>query len=246
MTQQTTEIEKLFEGGATISKEELADYLKSKDIHANDESIRKRISRYKKAGLIISIKKGVYALSKKPVYVHPSDKLIKKLSGLFFSRYPDIDYCVWSSAWLYDFTVHQPVQFFYVFETEPDMVEILFNLLKDNGYHVFLNPDERTMQLYVMGMNNPVVIKPLVSRAPLVRDKALRLPSIEKMLVDAYIDKALFYFIQGNEMQNIFKLSFSKYSINISTLLNYATRRGYGNEIKDFLKNSSSNLNKIL
>ena len=54
------------------------------------------------------------------------------------------------------------------------------------------------------------------------------------------------YFIQGKEMQNIYKFSFSKYSIQISRLLNYAVRRGNGNEISDFALRNVSYLSKIL
>ncbi len=246
MVRRTIEIVHAFKGKDTITKDELSAYFRSTDGSATDAGIRQRISRFKKAGILISVKKGVYALSNRPVYVHPTDKLITRLSRFFFTQYPDIQYCAWSSAWLYDFTVHQPTRFFYIFETEPDMVETAFNLLKDNGYKVFLNPDEQTMQLYVLGIENPVVVRSLVSRAPLVKNKTIQLPSLEKMLVDAYIDKKLFYFIQGKEMQNIYKFSFSKYSIQISRLLNYAVRRGNGNEISDFALRNVSYLSKIL
>ena len=246
MERTTIDIREIFKDKATVTKAELSAYIHSIDSNANDASIRQRISRYKRSGLIVSVKRGVYAYSNKPVYTHPADNFIAKLSKIFSAQYPEINYCIWSSAWLYDITIHQPAQFFYIFETEYDIVEILFNLLKDNGYHAFLNPDEQTMQLYVMGMKNPVVVKPLLMRAPLVVNKTIKLPSLEKMLVDAYLDKRLFYFLQGIEMQNIFRFSFSKYSINISSLVNYALRRGKKSEITDFAKRNVPFLNNLL
>jgi hypothetical protein len=246
MARKTIEIATAFKGKATITKEELYAYIHSIDNSASDDSIRQRISRHKSSGLIISVKKGVYAFSSKPVYMHTTDKFLLKLSHLFSVQYPEINFCVWSSAWLYDFTVHQPSHFFYVIETEADMVETAFNLLKDNTYTAFLNPDEQTIQLYVMGEKNPVIVKQLLTRAPLSKNKKIKLPSLEKMLVDAYSDKKMFYFIQGKELQNIFKFSFSKYSINLSSLLNYASRRGNEKEITDFILKNVPNANKIL
>jgi hypothetical protein len=91
-----------------------------------------------------------------------------------------------------------------------------------------------------------VIVKQLLTRAPLSKNKKIKLPSLEKMLVDAYSDKKMFYFIQGRELQNIFKFSFSKYSINLSSLLNYASRRGNEKEITDFILKNVPNANKIL
>ncbi len=245
MVRQIIEIANAFKGKTIITKKELSAYIHSIDGSATEAGIRQRISRLKKEGTIISVRKGVYALSNRPVYIYPADKFITRLSHLFSTQYSGINYCIWSSAWLYDFTIHQPVQFFYLFETEPDMVEISFNLLKDKGYKAFLNPDEQTMQLYVMGVKDPIVVRSLISRAPLIKNKAIKLPSLEKMLVDAYIDKKLFYFIQGKEIENIYKFSFSLYSINLSRLINYAGRRGIGNEITDFAKRNVQGLNQI-
>ncbi|MFA5418207.1 MAG: DUF6577 family protein [Bacteroidales bacterium] len=246
MAKKTIDIATVFKGRATVTKDELTAYIQRSEGSINELSIRQRISRYKKAGLIISVRKAVYAFSNKPVYKHPEDKFITKLSQLFSGQYPGINYCIWSSAWLYDFTVHQPAQFFYIFETEPDMVETSFNLLKDHGYKAFINPDEQTIQLYVMGEKNALIIRSLISRSPLVKKKSIPLPSLEKMLVDAFIDKKQFYFIQGKEMQNIYKFSFSKYSIQLSSLLNYAKRRGLGSEITNFLMEHVSDLRKVL
>jgi hypothetical protein len=63
--------------------------------------------------------------------------------------------------------------------------------------------------------------------------------------VDAYTDKKQFYFIQGEEIKNIFKFSFKRYSINTSTLLNYAVRRGNKDEIYDFINNNITNYNTL-
>ena len=246
MTRQIIEIAKAFKGKTVITKKELSAYIRGINSSATEAGIRQRISRLKKAGIIISIGKGVYAFSNKPVYIYPDDKFITGLSQLFTTQYPGINYCIWSSAWLYDFIVHQPVHFFYLFETEPDMVEILFNLLKDRGYKVFFNPDEQIMQLYVVGEKNPVVVRSMVSRAPLVKRKAIKFPALEKMLVDAYIDKKLFYFIQGKEIENLYRFSFNGYSIHLSRMLNYAGRRGIRNEIVDFAKRNVQGLNRIL
>lgn len=235
MVKTRIDIKDAFKGKDSLTKEEITAYIRSMNSLVSDDSIRQRISRYKKSGLIVNVKKSVYALSEKPIYQHPDDLFVNKLAKIFSKQFSQIKYCVWSSAWLYDFTIHQPAHSFYVFETEKDMVETAFNFLKDNNFKAFLTPDERSIQRYVMGQKKPIIVKQLISRSPLVKT---RYPSIEKMLVDVYTDKKQFYFIQGEEMKNIFKFSFKRYSINISTLLNYAARRGNKNEISNFIANN--------
>lgn len=246
MAKKTFDIEKAFTNKSVFSIDELEEYIRSIRKHTNLDNIRQLISRQKRAGRVVSIKKGLYMFSHGRIFVNPSDKFVMKLSKLFSSRYPEINYCIWPSSWLNEFTVHQPSYFFYIFETEPDMVETTFYLLKDKGYEAFLNPDSQTMQLYVIGKKNPVIVKTLVSRAPLIKKNSVRLPSLEKILVDVFSDKKLFYFIQGHELQNIFKFAFRKYSVNISSLLNYSVRRGNNNKLAVYIKKNISYLTSIL
>ena len=241
MRKTKIDIKDAFDGKDSLTKDEIAAYIRGIITNASDDSIRQRISRYKKLGIIVNVKKSVYALSQKPIYQHPEDLFINKLSKIFTSKYSQINYCIWSSAWLYDFTIHQPTQFFYIFETESDMVETAFNLFKDNEFKAFLNPDEQSIQLYVMGQKKPIIVKQLITRSPLVKTKKAKCPSIEKMLVDAYNDKKQFYFIQGEEIKNIFKFSFDKYAINISKLLSYAERRGNKKEMSVFVNTIIAN-----
>lgn len=226
----------IFKDKTTVTRRELESYFRSLDPEATDDSIRKRISRYKQSGILVSVKRGVYAVSNRPVYRHPDDSFANKLGKLFIKQYSEIDYCVWSSAWLYSFTVHQPAQYFYLFETERDMLESSFNFFKDHGTNVWLDPDEDAMQLYVAGKRNAVVVKPLVKRAPLAKNGPAVYPSLEKMIADAYIDDHLFYFLQGNELQNMYRFAFDKYSINYTKLINYAKRRGREDDIIGFVK----------
>jgi len=236
MNKKANDIRDAFKGITTITSKELVAYFRETDINATDVSVRQRISRYKRMGFLVSIRQGVYAIVDKPLYKPESDPFIQKLSKNFSAAYPEINYCIWSSAWLYNFMVHQPAHYFYLFETEQDMVESAFNLLKDNGLNAWLNPDEQTIQLYVMGQKNPVVVKPIISRSPVFKSQKSNLPMLEKILVDAYVEKKIFYFLQGQELSNIFNFAFGKYSIAWSRLLSYARRRGVGQEIGQYIK----------
>lgn len=225
-----------FKDKSSLTSQELATYFRKEDINATDISIRKRISRLRSSGFLVSIRQGVYAIAGKPQFKPESDTFMRKLAKTFMSAYPEINSCVWSSAWLYEFMIHQPARYFYLFETEPDVVEATFNLLKDNGINAWLNPDEQTMHLYVMENKNAVIVKPLISRAPLIKSRKVNLPMLEKILVDAWVDKKFFYFLQGGELSTIFNSAFGRFSINYSRLINYARRRGIEKELEQYIK----------
>ena len=59
--------------------------------------------------------------------------------------------------------------------------------------------------------------------------------SIEKIMVDLYIDK-LYLFYQGKELQTIYENILEKYDINMKRLLNYAKLRTDIEEYKKYLQ----------
>jgi hypothetical protein len=60
-------------------------------------------------------------------------------------------------------------------------------------------------------------------------------PGIEKILVDLYCDKELFYSYQDDELSNIWTNIFKKYMVNKSTLFSYSRRRGKQKDIEEFM-----------
>ncbi|MFA5815762.1 MAG: type IV toxin-antitoxin system AbiEi family antitoxin domain-containing protein [Bacteroidales bacterium] len=236
MKTKTNDLAAALKNKPAVTTKELADLYHNENNQAGSASIRKRISRLKIAGQLATIRKGVYAVSKKPVYSPRNDEFTESLINTFQANYPEINACCWSSGWLNSFMIHQPARYFYLFETEPDMVETTFNLFKDSKLNVWLNPDENTMQLYVLGFLDPIIVKPLVSRAPLIKTGTATLPTLEKILVDAWTEKKIFYSIQGEELVNIFDFAFAHYTLSYSRLIGYARRRGIDQEIDRFVR----------
>ena len=89
---------------------------------------------------------------------------------------------------------------------------------------------------FISSQKNSVVIKTLISESPLQTIKNIPTSSLEKLLVDLYCDKNLFYFLQGNELVNVFRNAFDKYTINQSKLLRYADRRQKKIQIEELIK----------
>ena len=141
-----------------------------------------------------------------------------------------------------EFSRHQATKTLIIIEVEKDFVESIFYEIKDKlGFEPYLNPDEKVINLYISESKKPVVIKKIITRSPLQKQKENRIdvysPMLEKILVDLIADERLFYFYQGSELINVYKNVIKKYTLNYTKLFSYARRREREAEIKQFMKN---------
>jgi len=131
--------------------------------------------------------------------------------------------------------VHQLFRTFIIVEVEKEASEAVFFWLKDSRFNVALNPSYDFISKYLSGNEDNIIIKPLISEAPLQKGDGITFPSLEKVLVDIICDKSLFNAIQGSEMRNIFTGAFRKYTVITDRLLRYASRRGKREEMIQYL-----------
>jgi hypothetical protein len=237
-----------FKNKGIITKKDIASFFEENGTSSKDNTLNVKIYRLKEAGLIKNMKRGFFTVSDKKIWQFPDNPVIRKICRKFVLEYPEIEYCMWSTEWLHDYMRHQPFQSYYVFETEKDIAESVFYLFKEQKINAYFLPDEKMLTRYATGEKNIVIVKNLVSRSPIVSNNKVNYPSIEKILVDAFIDKTLFSYLQGTELVNIYKTVFSLFLINYSKLLNYADRRGQKQNIIQFIANyiSENEINNIL
>jgi len=134
-----------------------------------------------------------------------------------------------------------------VVEVEKEFTESLYYYLNDSlKMDFFLNPDDKEIEFYISESAVPVVIKRLVTRAPIskLKDKKNVVPvaTLEKIMVDLFADENLYHFYQGSELINIYEKILERYSINFTKLFSYAKRRKKEQEIKQFMNNHIPNI----
>lgn len=230
-----------------FTSEELFFQLLEFEPDMNERTFRWHVHELKRKNKIRNIMWGVYSLPDKPYFEPIISSELKKIAGVFTKKYPAIEYCIWSSKWLNEFTVHQAVSCFTILEAEEDVIEDTFYYLREKRMEVFLQPDKSSLDRYVLQAKEPVVILPMVTRSPNLIDELINIPSIEKILVDVFSDKETFFLFEANELKNIFRFAIKKYSINFSRLLSYSDRRGKKEQIKSFiLEQADDALKKLL
>jgi hypothetical protein len=246
---ETDQMKLEFQQKEAFSFNELLDFWHLNDGTSNRATGHWRIHTLKKKGILQEIRSGWYTLKVKPVYTPSPDKRQLAIEKIIHQKYRQLTYCTWNLNWLNEFTVHQfPVDNSIV-EVEKELVESVIGLLEQSGYtDLGWAVSQHRMQL--TGVKNPVYVLSLPSRAPVTRLTIervdLRVPRLEKLLVDLYDDMQLLYYLQGPELERIFSHATSQYAINYTTLFAYAKRRYKDIALKEFLQTHFPNLPSII
>ena len=231
-----------FKNKGSFTREELFQFYRYFEPELKEGTFGWRIYDLKNRNIIKPLKKGLYVISSKPIYKPNISSNLLKIAKQLSEKFDEVKHCVWETIWLNEFVQHQTSKSILFIEVEKGFEESLFYALKDNLYkEVFVNPDERVIDFYIAESNQPIIIKKLLTRAPLIKrtENMVKFytPALEKILVDLFAEKRLFYYLQGGELVHIYENALSKYTINFTKLFSYAKRREKEHNIKQFMTN---------
>jgi hypothetical protein len=227
-------IDTYFERKKSLSKEELVLAIGNDFPDWTSSTVKVYLSKLKKEGVINNPSRGTYTISDKKTFNPEIPQNLKKVATKIQKEYPYVTSCVWSTIWLNDLMRHQPFKQYTVIEVEKEAAEQVFNYLNDNYKNVFLNPNSEIFDFYISSLDDIIIVKNLISEAPLEKINKINIPTLEKLLVDILIDKELFAAQQG-EIEFIFKTAFSKYTINRLQMKRYAMRRNREKEVGNII-----------
>jgi hypothetical protein len=185
---------------------------------------------------------------------------IEALNAVLSKDFPLLNSCIWTTEWLNEWTIHQSVRTYTIVEVEDNACESVFYHLRDKGFkNVFLEPDALLMERYVSDAENPIIVQKLVGRSPLTfaklgnlknpltkrfplrsahtsKSMAVKVPTLEKILVDIFCDNIVLFAYKGQEQDQIFKSIFNDYAIDMRTLFSYAERRKRKVQLTQYLQ----------
>jgi hypothetical protein len=141
------------------------------------------------------------------------------------AAFPFLGISIWSTQWITQWMLHIPNNYEIIIEVEKGSEENVFYFLSDIRDNVFLNPSKDTLDKYANRIEPIVIIKNLITDAPLQEVEQVKVPSIEKILVDLIIDTELYAAYQGRDLDSIIENAFQYNTIKKDTLLRYADRR---------------------
>ena len=187
-------------------------------------------------GELARIGHGVYAKSLKQRFDYSPGEDIKYLFESLKEEYPLAHFCIYGGDIFEPLQHHLSYNALTYVEADKSLTEILFHKFKDAGKKVFHKPSKELFYDYVDISSPAIIVKPLISGAPLNKGGKVPVPTLEKLLVDIRREPDLDY-LSGQESLYMLSVASDLYTINKSSLLRYAGRRGIREEFENDLIN---------
>ena len=189
------------------------------------------LSNLCKKGKLRRVGRGIYTIQTANTFLVKTNAKVRSLYRSLLRQYPFADFCVYSAnvitPLLHDMMPNNTI---YV-ETNRDTIMSVFEMLlpKYKG-RLFLAPTKEIATTYIEFCRENIIVKPLVTEAPLTLDGKVPVPTLEKLLVDTRVD-ADYSYLQGYENLEMLRTAISHYNVNRNRLLRYADRRNMKNSI---------------
>lgn len=233
---KTQKLKKQFAQNGIITTSEVVDFYKKFDPEIPRTTVNWRVYQLVKQGVLDRVGKGKFKMGKSKIYQPDLTNKLFKINKSIQINFPFITYCLWQQQWINEFSQHIAKTDVVLIEVERDIAESVYLFLKDSFTSVFYKPGKEMLQNYILGLDAVILVKPLVSEAPIQVVRGVSTVSIEKLLVDVYSDIE-FEYARGQETIHIFENAFSLYSINQAKLLRYADRKNKKQEVKEIIRN---------
>lgn len=195
-------------------------YFTKKGIKFRENSLKQQIYLLKKEEFIYSAGRGWYSNIQKEfeLNIEPTAKITK----LLIEKFPLLEFSCWSTEQLKGFFHHLPSQFITFIYTDKDFLSTLRDFLTENHYSVYLNPSKIEAEKFVELKTKTIILRPSVSSRI---SKEKNLVTIEKILVDLFMEMKKISFIDKEEYIKIISNIILNYRINMAEILDYADRR---------------------
>lgn len=195
-------------------------------------TVRWRIHSLLQKGLIHRVGNGKYGLGEANIFTLEPSKKMKDISTIIQNNFPYIKFCTWELSSINNFSQHLINYNITFADVDKDAVEAVYLSLKENTSNVML-----AHNLYgeISDFSNAIIVRPLITDAPLITTHKTPVDTLEKFLVDIAVDKEFIAF-QGYEILHIYRTAFKQYTINENTMLRYAGRKGKREEIAALIK----------
>ena len=224
-----------FANQSIITTKEITEVLTSAYPELSPSTIAWRLSQLKKDNLIYQSGRGLYSFEFKPEY-KPEFSLKSKRLYNRISSFCKKELVMWDTQMLND-VAGSAVERYWIFVlVNKEEVDSMFDNMLDFSKQTFLQPDNDTINRYLMAHNEAIIITPLISETPLYTIGEYTTLSIEALLVNVWMKYESLLQPIGFDIKVLYQQAFQKYNVNQSKLLRYAARRDKRKEINEFIK----------
>jgi len=230
----------MFKDVHSLNTNRIAEFYRIREPELKSTTINWRIFTLVQKGVLNRIGRGKYSLGTSKIYIPEITNKLKTIYSKLKKEFPFLEVCLWNTSSFNEFMVHQPGRFYIMIEVEKDASESVFFFLKEVKYSVFIDPTNDLFEKYLPDEKETLIVKPLVTEAPIQKIEGVNTTTLEKMLVDVFCDDLILSAQQGSEMRTIFQEAMNKYTLNENRMIRYADRRGKKEPFMNYLSSVSN------
>jgi len=216
---QSSALPDLMASHAYFSTGALREYLEKQKLTYSPQTINTYISRMKGEGAIYGAGRGWYS-SVTEAYETDTESVSEVVSNLE-SRFPMLEFACWSTGQLNPFLEHQLGKFVSFVYVERDVMNSVYEFLKDAGWTAYLNPTMQEAKKFFSVGEKTMVVRPHIEKAPLDGHFA----RIEKLLVDLHVERENLNLLDADEFGEAAQRLITTKRIELAKLIMYAGQR---------------------
>lgn len=205
-----------------------------------------RLHALTQEGVLTRVGFGLYRLNDRPLCWAEPTPALRLISNRLKIDIPLATCCVWDTRLLASLMIQQPMKHLQLVEVERDVAESVYNRLRFHGepadyppQSVYLYEDWLVLSRRGLPDDNPIIIKPLISEAPLRQQGEYVTAPLEKILVDLLADQE-FYHAYREEAETMFRDALARFIVNRDKLRRYARRRNRLQQVQTLLTDAGS------
>ena len=213
-----------------LSVDDIVDFYREYNPNTPISTIRWRIHSLVDRGVLHSVGRGLYMFGAKKGFVPEIYRKTEAIAGIMRKRLPFAEYCQWDYAVHNAFSMHLSSFQIYFVDVEREATEAAYYEIKERYPKTIM---QRHLAEDLPSYDGFVVVRNMVSSAPIVCNGDFRMASLEKILVDFTLDRVFTF--PDSELYTMYGNAFEAYSINRTRMLRYAERRGRRNVVEHII-----------
>ncbi|WP_192347902.1 DUF6577 family protein [Algoriphagus sp. Y33] len=218
-----------------FTTKDITDALQKHFPDLSGSTIAWKLNQLKKDKLLYQIGRGLYTFDYKPEFSAElslkSKRLYNRVKGIYSG-----EIVIWDTILLNEIGDENTSKYWVFLALNKDHLDSLFGEMLSFSKKVYLQPDKETTARYLIPQNDAIILTALISETPTERSGDYLSPSIEGILVNAWFEHEQYLEPIGIDIRKLYEQAFSKYNVNKSKLLRYASRRDKRKEINELLK----------
>lgn len=228
-------LRKYFSSKKEFTTKEITNALQKHLPDLSSNTIAWKLNQLKKDELLYQIGRGLYTFDYKPEFSIEfslkSKRLYNRVKGLYSG-----EIVMWDTVILNEIAGEHTSKYWVFIALNKDELDFLFSEMLSFSKKIYLQPDKETTARYLIPQDEAIILTALISETPTEQSGEYLSPSIEGILVNAWLEHEQFLQPIGFDIHKLFEQAFAKYNVNKNKLLRYAARRDKRKEINEFLK----------